>query len=196
MATTPDQLFGLIKLLTDFQKIERVINVPGLTRKENDTEHSYNLAMAAWMLITYDKLPLDIDKVLKYALVHDLVELHAGDSNALAADQMATKAEREAAALQQLESDELLQDLLPYIHGYESRTDEEAKFVYSLDKIMPGLAIILDKQSTWIDHHLTQPEWEKIFVEKASLSPYTRSYLEALTSAQKTHPELFGDRQP
>lgn len=186
-----DKLFDLISLLTSFQKIERSVRVPGLPRAENDTEHSYNLAMAAWIIITTDKLPLDLDKAIRYALVHDLLELHAGDSDALAPDQVATKAAREARALQQLGENSMLQGLLPDIHAYENRADEEAKFIYALDKILPGLGIIFGHASTWIDHGTSQPTWEATFRDKASTSPYTRPYLEALIRAQQAHPELF-----
>lgn len=187
----PDKLFELIDLLTAFQKIERGVRVPTLARPENDTEHSYNLAMAAWIIITKDRLPLDTDKAVKYALVHDLVELYAGDSDALDANQTASKAAREARAQQKLDEHELLHGLMPYIHAYEARADEEAKFIYSLDKVMPGLGIIFGKGTTWIDHRLAQTQWETIFRAKASLSPYVLPYLDALIAAQKSHPELF-----
>lgn len=53
----------LIDLLIDFQAVERNIQIPKLSRPENDTEHSYNLAMAAWVIITQDNLPLNLDLV-------------------------------------------------------------------------------------------------------------------------------------
>jgi len=186
-----NHLFDLMQCLIDFQHVERVINVPGTDRKENDTEHSYNLAIAAWIIILKDNLPLDIGKVLRYALVHDLVELYAGDSNALSASETATKAEREAAGLQRLEAHPVLGVLYPYIHAYENRSDEEAKFVYSLDKILPGLEIILSKQKTWIEHNISPQQWQAIFKEKATLSLYTQPYFEALIDTQAKHPELF-----
>lgn len=188
-----EKLFELIRLLTAFQNIERAVCVPGTGRRENDTEHSYNLAMAAWIIITKDRLPLDSNKAVRYALVHDLVELYAGDSDALNPDHVATKAEREAAAHQKLAKNELLAGLLPAIHAYEAREDEEAQFVYALDKILPGLGIILGNEPTWIEHGTTQAAWEATFAAKAGSSPYTRPYLATLIAAQKARPELFAD---
>lgn len=120
------------RLLLQFQAIERVTHVPRGQdfRLENDTEHSYNLAMVGWFLSEY--FPhLDRDTVIRYALVHDLVEIHAGDTYVYA-DQSAldSKAEREAAALEQLEKDwQDFGDLTKTIHAYESKSDDEARFV-------------------------------------------------------------------
>jgi 5'-deoxynucleotidase YfbR-like HD superfamily hydrolase len=67
------------RLLHDFQKVERVIFVPGNERNENDVEHSYLLAMLAWQIAEMVAPHLSRKKVLKYALVHDLVEV-CGDT--------------------------------------------------------------------------------------------------------------------
>src|SRR5487761_1693983 len=99
------RLIEFQSLLHQFQAIERVTHVPGKFEPENDTEHSYNLALSAWFLAQY--FPhLDRDKIIRYALVHDLVEIHAGDTY-IYADQATidTKKEREHAALLQLEKD-------------------------------------------------------------------------------------------
>jgi 5'-deoxynucleotidase YfbR-like HD superfamily hydrolase len=68
--------------LLKFQKIERSIALPGPgEHKENDVEHSYFLAMAAWYLAPHFP-QIDRDKAIRYALVYDLVETYAGDTNA------------------------------------------------------------------------------------------------------------------
>lgn len=186
-----DKILDLIKLLTDFQNVERGVTVPGMSRKENDTEHSYNLAMAAWIIITKDNLPLDINRILRYALVHDLVELYAGDSFALDSTRTATKADREAAAMKQLEAGELTHELADDIRAYEELADEEAKFVYALDKLMPAFGILYGRASTWKDHSLTPSEWEAKFRTKIETSQYAIPYLEFVIEEQKNHPELF-----
>lgn len=186
-----DDIFSLVKLLTGFQMVERGVFVPGTNRKENDTEHSYNLAMAAWLLIIRDKLPLEINKVLRYALVHDLVELYAGDSFALDNAQAATKADREAAAMEQLEADELTHGLANDIHAYEALADEEARFVYALDKLMPAFGILFGNATIWKDNSLTQAQWEAKFRGKIEASQYAKPYLEFVVNQQKNHAELF-----
>lgn len=73
-------IINFTKLLNKFCDIERVIHSNGGDRLENDVEHSYRLAMLAWYIISSNKLSLDLDLVIKYALVHDLVEVYAGDT--------------------------------------------------------------------------------------------------------------------
>jgi 5'-deoxynucleotidase YfbR-like HD superfamily hydrolase len=72
-----DPLFKFLQFLIDFQHIERVIYIQGFERKENDVEHSYQLAMLCWFTVMENQLSLDVHKVISYALVHDLVEVYA-----------------------------------------------------------------------------------------------------------------------
>ena len=116
----------LMDLLTEFQAVERQMYIPRLDRLENDSEHSYNLTMAAWLIISQDNLPLDLDLVIKYALVHDLVEVYAGDASALDDEQIKTKATKEHAALQRLKSKGLTADLAELIEEYERFDNEES----------------------------------------------------------------------
>jgi len=118
-----------------------MVRIPNqLDQKENDVEHSYALAMAGWFLAPY--FPhLDESKIIRYALAHDLVEIHAGDTFAYGEQQhIDTKKAREQAAAEQLSREwPDFPDLHEAIRDYEERADAEAKFVYALDKIMPAL---------------------------------------------------------
>lgn len=186
-----NKIYDLVKLLTNFQGVERGVVVPGSTRKENDTEHSYNLALAAWLIIEKDQLPLDINLCLKYALVHDLVEVYAGDSFALDPLQVAKKEEKELSALKIIENDSLTSELAGYIKEYASLTNEEAKFIYSLDKLMPAFGILYGKESVWKTHDMSQPDWEEKFKAKIEVSEFTKPYLDFVITEQKAHTELF-----
>jgi len=73
-------LLQFFKLTDDFKKIDRDIPQSSGFNKENDSEHSYQLAMVSWYLATTEGKNLDIEKILKYALVHDLPEIYAGDT--------------------------------------------------------------------------------------------------------------------
>ena len=73
-------LIEFTKFTHSFQQIKRVIYANGEDRNENDAEHSYQLAMACWLVVETKKLKLDLNKIVKYALVHDLVEIYAGDT--------------------------------------------------------------------------------------------------------------------
>lgn len=181
----------LINLLIDFQAVERNIQIPKLNRAENDTEHSYNLALAAWLIISKDKLPLDLDLVIRYALVHDLVEIYAGDAFPLDDKQVAEKPSKEHEALLRLKSDELTDEFAELIEKYEQMADEESKFVYGLDKLMPAFTLIHGKIPLWKEYNLTQSGWEDKFRSKIEKSQYLKPYLEQFLELQKANPELL-----
>lgn len=181
----------LINLLIDFQAVERNIHIPKLKRAENDTEHSYNLAMAAWLIISKDKLPLDLDLVIRYALVHDLVEVYAGDAFPLDDKQVAEKPDKEHEALIRLKDNELTEEFAELIEKYEQMADEESKFIYGLDKLMPAFTLIHGKIPLWKEYNLTQSGWEDKFRSKIEKSQYLTPYLDQFIELQKTNPELL-----
>jgi putative hydrolase of HD superfamily len=183
----------LIDLLIDFQAVERNIPIPKLNRPENDTEHSYNLAMAAWVIISQDNLPLNLDLVIKYALVHDLVEVYAGDAFPLDEKQVAEKPSKEHLALLKLQNDKLTKEFAKYIEQYERMVNEESKFIYGLDKLMPAFTLIHGDIPLWKKYNLTQQVWENKFRSKIEKSKYLKPYLEQFLELQKANPQLLAE---
>lgn len=179
------KVFEFAKLLTKFRQVERILLTNDTDRYENDVEHSYMLVMLADYIISLENLTLDRDKVRRYALVHDLVEVYAGDTYIYSTDQKLhdTKHEREADALKKLmtefpEHTEVWRD----IQSFEKKEDEEAKFVYALDKVQPVIQIYLDGGKTWKKevihlHQLTDHKDEKVKV-----SPIIDKYWKELVS--------------
>jgi putative hydrolase of HD superfamily len=190
------RLIDFHRLLHQFQAIERITHVRGKQdfRAENDTEHSYNLAMTAWFLCEY--FPhLDRDTVIRYALVHDLVEIHAGDTYVYADQtELDSKARREAAALKQLEQEWAdFPDLTATIHGYEAKKDNEALFVYALDKIMPLIVIFLGEGYTFKRENVTLERLDAIKRHKVKVSPEIATYYDQLYDLLSKHLHLFAD---
>jgi putative hydrolase of HD superfamily len=168
-------------LLLQFQGIKRIVNLPETFEQENDIEHSYSLAMMAWFLCQYFP-ELDRDTVIRYALVHDLVEVHAGDTYIFAdATQLDSKAEREAAALKKLVADwPDFPELTKEIVAYEAHSTPEAKFVYALDKVMPVIVIYLSKGYTWQKEGITPEQLHEIKKHKIAVSPEIQPYYDQL----------------
>ncbi|CAN5698724.1 HD domain-containing protein [soil metagenome] len=191
------KLFGFSQLIGAFQKVDRVVYIPGTDRNENDVEHSYHIALIAWYLIVSEKIDLDLNLVLKYALVHDLVEVYAGDTFVFSKDvaHKESKHAREAAAAKRLgvEFPEF-PDMHTLIEEYEKRESREAKFVYALDKILPILMVYEDGGRVWKEHGVTLERIKQEKLEKVSLSPEIAAYfdelIELLTREQET---LFAD---
>ncbi|MCY3804854.1 MAG: HD domain-containing protein [Candidatus Saccharibacteria bacterium] len=186
-------LLQLLEFLTDFQSIEREVYVPKLHRRENDTEHSYNLALAGWLIVEKDKLPLNADLVIKYALVHDLVEVYAGDTSALDDEGRKTKIAREKTALKRLDNDQLTTELAAIIEEYEEQANPESRFVYSLDKLMATCMLIHGQSSVWREHGITYTDWQDRFLSKLQVSPYLQPYTQELLHQLRMNPHLLAD---
>ncbi len=144
-----EDVLNFARMTHELQKVKRAMWVPGEDRLENDSEHHYQVAMIAWYIATSQKLDLDLNKVLQYALIHDMVEAYAGDVDVFASDRSA-KAKNEQLAAEKLKRNfPLFIELYPLIQNYEKRADPESRFVYAVDKIIPTLNNYLDDGRTW-----------------------------------------------
>lgn len=188
------RIIELQKFINQFQATKRVVHYADGVQ-ENDVEHSYSLAMTAWFLAP--NFPnLDGSVVIRYALVHDLVEIYAGDTFAYGdAQHVASKAAREAAALERIEQEwpdfpEMVSD----IHDYESLQSAEAKFVYALDKVMPMIQIYLNDGYSWHKESITIKMQYDNKHPKVALSPEILPYFDELVALLRQHPELIKPR--
>lgn len=179
-------------LLLAYQRIERVVYVPGTDRWENDVEHSYMLTMLAWYLIEKDKLPLSVDFVLKYALLHDLVEVFAGDTYIYDAQARATKHEREAAAALRLGKEYPdFASMHTLIAAYEAQEDPESRFVRALDKMQPVMQVYVDGGRLWKEKGITLAMLIEHKQQAIDRSPEVQPYFDSLVAELAAHPELF-----
>ena len=139
-----------MRLLHAFQTVERVVLAPDLTRKENDIEHSYMLAMFCWYLHDSLGLKLDMYKVFQYSLAHDFVEVYAGDTYAFDHKGKKTKHKREENARLRIAAEfPEFKDMHEAIKRYEDREDPESVFVHAVDKLLPMLTNYLQKGHNW-----------------------------------------------
>jgi len=192
-----ENLLKFAELIGRFRAVERMLYVGTLKRYENDAEHSCMLALLAWYIVSTEKLDLNIEKVMLYALAHDLVEAYAGDTNAFDTSETlhATKHLREQEALNRIEKEfPEFPELVGAIKSFEAKEDKEARFVYALDKIQPGIVTYLDGGVSWKMHGLTL---DQIVLKKkdqiANVDPLIFEYFNMLTVLFKEkETELFG----
>ena len=157
---------------------------------ENDAEHSYQLAMVTWFLIDQDKLKLNKELCFMYALAHDLVEIYAGDTFAFDKKHNLSKQKREREALKKIERRFLsFKTLAKVIEKFENMEDEESKFVYALDKIVPPIQIYLENGKMWHDKKVSHDELiinknERIPISK-DINKYWQEFLVELTKNKK-----------
>lgn len=193
---TLTNLLSFTKLLNELQTVERVIRVRGSERWENDQEHSYVLAMLAWYILDTGNFALDRDKVFRYALAHDLVEVYAGDTYIYTEDAalLASKPERERLAAERLLAEfPEIPEMHAAISGYVAKEDAESRFVYALDKIEPVLKVYLDGGRTWKEKNITLDMLYQHKKDKVALSPEIKPYFdEVMDLLRREEKELFG----
>lgn len=169
-------------MIADFAKVKRVINMADNGQPENDVEHSFGLAITCWFLQPKIAPALDLGKVLKYALSHDIVELHAGDTYVFDTEKMLGKEERERAALDQIHDEwSDFPDLYDFARDYMDKADEEARFVKAVDKMLPVIMIDIGQKEWWQENRVTlkmQREQKKTM----HVSPFVSPYYEQLLS--------------
>lgn len=128
---------------------------------ENDSEHSYQLALVCWCANEQYNLGLNNELILKLALVHDLVEIYAGDTDAHDnKEEIASKEVREKVAIEKLSIEYVdFKDILTSIKIYEERNTNEAKLVHFLDKITPDVNIYNSNSNYYKDRKVTMDGW-------------------------------------
>lgn len=188
-----EALFSMIALTHRFQQTKRTIYATGEDRFENDAEHSFQLALIAWYLIEKQNLSLNKEKVLLYALSHDLPEAYTGDKSFYRTKKEDTdKKKLEKEAIKKLLKDHLdFPSLSTTITTYEEMSDEESKFVYALDKILPILNIRLDEGRSW--EHL-KISFEMLYEgkrDKVTHDPTIHKYFLLIVEVLKENRHLF-----
>lgn len=127
-------------------------------RNENDAEHAWHMAIMAYLLREYANEPVDIGRVMLMCLIHDVVEIDAGDTYAYDTEALATQKARENAA------EERIYALLPTDQGAELRAifDEfeenktpEARFAHAMDNLQPLLLNDSNGGGDWREHQVT-----------------------------------------
>lgn len=193
--TSLNSIISFVSLLNRFKTIERTIFATGTDRMENDAEHSFSLAMLGWYINETHKLGLDVEKILMYALAHDLVEVYAGDVFFYTKDEQLLKGkkQREADAAVRLKAEyPEFSQLHEAIDAYEKKGDLESKFLYALDKIEPILNIYNDKGRTWKEHSITIEMLESTKIQKVAVDPTIAAlFKDIVARLKKEQKELF-----
>lgn len=130
-------------------------------RRENDAEHSFSLALFVAVLAEYSNEPIDVLKTMKMVLVHDIVEIDAGDTYCYDAAANTTKRERELRAAERLFGllpDEQQNEYRQLWDEFEAQQTAEARFAAVMDRIQPLLLNLSRNGLSWQQHgiHLHQ----------------------------------------
>ena len=152
-----EQQFEFIKEIDGLKKIGRQTYLRDASRKENDAEHSWHLAVMALLLQEYANETVDVLRVISMVLVHDMVELDAGDTYAYDETGNATKREREVAAAERI-FHILPEDQAAFFRGlwdeFEEAETPEAKFAHTLHNIQPMMLNDATGGKAWREHQV------------------------------------------
>ncbi len=124
-------------------------------KKENDAEHSWHIALMAFLLEEYANSPVNTLKVMKMLLIHDVVEIDAGDTYRYDAEGNKTKAEREEKAAQRifgLLPDDQKKEFYSLWREFENCETNDARFASVLDRIQPMLLNYTKGGISWQEH--------------------------------------------
>jgi len=171
-----DKLLEFFEFLHKSTNIKRTVKLQGKEDFENNAEHSFQLALLCWYLVDYFNLKLNRELILKYTLAHDLVEVYAGDTDPFihSKEFISSKSEREAQAIHKIESKFFgFENLIQTIKQYEEKDDDEAKFVYVVDKIVPSINTYLSADTYYKDNDVTlekELDWFQMKENKITIS--------------------------
>ena len=166
---TPDQLLQQINFIKEIDKIKYIQRKTKLfhsDRPENDAEHSWHLAMMTIVLAEHSDVPVDVLKVLKMVLIHDIVEIDAGDTFIYDTQKSHSNTENELIAAKRifgLLPDEQAEELIAIWQEFEAGETPEARFAKAMDRIEPLLQNTSNNGGTWREFDV---DYSKVFEKK------------------------------
>ena len=167
------------------KNILRQTHLSGGGRQENDAEHAWHMAMMIYLLQEYANEPIDLAKTMMMALIHDIVEIDAGDTYAYDETAMASQAERERLAADRifgLLPDDQRNELRALFEEFEAGETAEAKFARTMDNLQPLMLNNSNNGGDWREHQVTKSQIMKRHgrnqVGSAFIGEYTRELIE------------------
>lgn len=197
---TTDRLAQQMAFIIEIDRLKTVLRrtlIADGSRYENSAEHSWHLALAAMILAEHSDEPVELLRVLQMLLIHDIVEIDAGDTFYYDDAGRQDKAEREQRAADHLFG-LLPPDQRDQFHAlwteFEARETAEARFANALDRLMPLIHNTLNDGHTWRKNGISLEQvWVNTdIVERAStdMAAYMRELLlSAQADGQFDHPE-------
>ena len=187
-----DRLQRQIRFILEIDALKGVLRrtyLPGADRPENSAEHSWHVAVMAVLLAEHANEPVDVARVVRMLLIHDVVEVDAGDTYVYDTAGAEAKAEREARAADRLFGmlpEDQGRELRALWEEFEGGRTAEARFAAALDRLMPVLHNVHTEGRSWREHGITA---DRVIARNARMSEgsetlwkYARSLIEAVVA--------------
>ncbi len=150
-----------LEFALEIDKVKNVLRQTHLSnngRNENDAEHSWHMAIMAYLLKEYANEKVDIAKVMIMCLMHDIVEIDAGDTYAYDLESLQSQKVREDAAKQRIYSilpKEQAKEFVDLFDEFEAYETAESKFAHAMDNIQPLILNNSNNGDDWKEHNVT-----------------------------------------
>ena len=169
----PDQLLQQIEFIKEVDKLKYIVRKTKLLnsdRHENDAEHSWHLAMMAITLAEHSNSPIDVLKVVKMLLIHDIVEIDAGDTFIYDTQKSHDNTEEERQAAERifgLLPNNQANEFIAIWEEFEEQQSSEAKFARAIDRLEPLLQNVSNNGGTWREFAIG---FDKVYPKKQVIS--------------------------
>ncbi len=160
---------AFIKEIDKLKYIQRKTKLFNSDRPENDAEHSWHLAMMAVVLAEHSNQPIDILKVVKMVLIHDIVEIDAGDTFIYDTTKNHTNTDEELIAAKRifgLLPENQAKDFISIWEEFEAGESNEAKFAKTMDRFEPLLQNTSNSGGTWTEFDVP---YQKVYDKKIAM---------------------------
>jgi len=161
MLTNNDRLARQLGFIIEIDRLKSIVRRAPLadgSRRENSAEHSWHLAVMAMVLAEHADEPIDVGRVVRLVLVHDIIEIDAEDTFAYDPTGYLDKAEREQRAAERLFGllpDDQSAEFRALWDEFEAHRTLEARFANALDRLMPLLHNYLNEGGVWRENGIT-----------------------------------------
>lgn len=156
-----DQQLAFLAEIDGLKSVMRASPILDRSRKENSAEHSWHLAMYALILAPSAPFPVDINRVIKMLLIHDIVEIDAGDTpihGGAGLDEQAALEQKAAARLFGMLPDDQNTELRSLWEEFEAGESNDAKFAKALDRLQPLIQNIHADGGTWVEAGVSEAQ--------------------------------------
>ena len=171
------------------KNILRQTHLTGRGRRENDAEHAWHMAIMAYLLKEYSNEPVDISRVMIMCLIHDIVEIEAGDTYAYDPEAKKSQKAREDAAKEHLYSmlpEDQKEELTAIFDEFEEAKTPEARFARAMDNLQPLILNDSNDGGDWRSHGVTA---EQIYGRQGRTKDGSKKLYEYTDEVIKKHIE-------
>ena len=169
------------------KNVFRQTHLSGKGRNENDAEHAWHMAIMAYLLREYSNEDIDISRVMIMCLIHDIVEIDAGDTYAYDSEGLSTQKDREDAAKERIFSllpEDQKEDFVALFDEFEENNTPEAKFAHAMDNLQPLMLNNSNDGGDWREHGVSS---EQVYGRQSKTREGSEKLFELTDSIIKKH---------